>query len=218
MDLKSLNKDDPLKRNVEKSVVTDGMSPMDPPEAYSPPSTEDVPYDAMPPFLQGLMDEHKHLTAQLAIFEESLKQIEVGGLTKEIRQTLKSFFQFFDDKFVAHNRQEEAEFFPLLKRRLIEKGEHGTTPARKTGVDLMLDDHTRSVQLGAVACSLFGLAVRLPDERSAMLTLSGAVQQSKELIELMRLHIFREEKILFGFAAKNFSSDELNQLQARSKA
>lgn len=211
MDLKKLNKDDPLKRTAEKSANTDGMSPMDPPDAYSPPATEDVPYDAMHPFLQGLMDDHKQLIAQITIFEQALQQIQANGLSSEIQPTLRDFFKFFGETFVVHNRKEEAGFFPLLKRRLIEKGEHGTTPDRKTGVDVMEDDHTRAVQLEAVARGLFGLAVRLPDEKSAALTLSGAVQQSKELTELIRLHFFREERILFGFANKHVSTEELDR-------
>jgi len=214
MDLKKLSKDDPLDRAAQKSADTEGMSPMDPPDAYSPPSTEDVAYDTMHPFLQRLMDEHKQLIAQMTIFEEALQQIQTDGLSKEVGQTLRNFFQFFEEKFVVHNRKEEVGLFPLLRRRLIEKGEHGTTAERKTGVDVMQDDHTRGVRLAAVACSFFGLAARLPDEQSGMLTLSSAVQQSKDLIDLIRLHIFREETILFGFANKHFSVEELDRLQA----
>ena len=213
MDLKKLSKDDPLDRMAEKSADTEGMSPMDPPDAYSPPSTEDVAYDTMHPFLQELMDDHKRLIAQMTTFEEAQQQIQTSGLSNETGQTLRNSFQFFEEDFIVHNRKEEVGFFPLLKRRLIESGEHGATAERKTGVDVMQNDHTRAVQLAAVACSFFGLAVRLPDEQSRMLTLSGAVQQSKDLIEHVRLHIFREETILFGFANNHFSAEELDQFQ-----
>ena len=81
---------------------------------------------------------------------------------------------FFEEEFVAHNRKEEGRFFSLLKRRLIEKGEHGTTAEQKTGVDVMEDDHVKAVQLTAVACAFFGLAV-LPINYAGLLLILLAI-------------------------------------------
>ncbi len=55
-DLKKWNQDDPLRRMVEKDSGQEAFSPMDPPDAYSPPGLEALDYEDMHPYLQGLMD------------------------------------------------------------------------------------------------------------------------------------------------------------------
>ena len=55
LDIKKLQTTDPLKRMVEKQSEQEEFSPMDPPDAYSPPGIEAVPYEKMPLFLQKLV-------------------------------------------------------------------------------------------------------------------------------------------------------------------
>ena len=59
IELKVINKNDPLKRRVEKQTEQEEFSPMDPPDAYSPPNIDTVDYKDMHPFLQQLVNEHK---------------------------------------------------------------------------------------------------------------------------------------------------------------
>lgn len=48
-DFKKLRETDPLKRVVEKQTEQEKFSPMNPPDAYSPPAGEAVPYEKLPP-------------------------------------------------------------------------------------------------------------------------------------------------------------------------
>ena len=72
IDLKKLQKTDPLRRSAEKQSEAPEYSPMNPPDAYSPPAVEEVPYGEMPKFLQKMMDDHKAFQTALESFEEAL--------------------------------------------------------------------------------------------------------------------------------------------------
>jgi len=79
----------------------------------------------------------------------------------------------------------------------------------------MEDDHLKAIQLTAVIFNFFGLASRLKDDVSRNLVIDAAIEQSNQLIELLRLHIFREDTILFPLAHKHIDSSELDCLQSK---
>lgn len=205
------NQSDKLTKQPEKDVQ-DELSPMDPPDGYMPPATESVPYEEMHPFLQKLTDEHKAFSKELDKFEEILLSIQENGIEKETNSKLRNFFQFFDNHSIPHNHREEKILFPLLAERLIEKGEHSQGPSPSTAVDMLEDDHIKSVQLAATVFNLFALSGRLPDHDSRLVVLDIALQQGKSLVELLRLHIFREDSIVFPIAHKHISKDEFDAM------
>ncbi len=211
--LKDLNKVDPLKRLVEKQSEQEEYSPMDPPDAYSPPNLEAIPYDEMHPFLQKLRDEHQACIKELEEFEGVLNDIREHGINKKIDGKLRNFFQFFDDHIIKHNQKEENALFPLLNQRLKEKGEHGHGPDPVTSVDMLEDDHVKSIQLAAVVFNFFALTMRLPDHNSRLVVLDAALEQGKVLIELLRLHIFREDNIVFSQAHQYISKGEFDEME-----
>ena len=43
-----------------------------------------------------------------------------------------------------------------------------------------------------------------------------AIEQGKTLIELQRLHMFREDTIVFALAVKHVSDDEFSEMERRS--
>jgi hemerythrin-like domain-containing protein len=43
--------------------------------------------------------------------------------------------------------------------------------------------------------------------------LDVALNQAKELLELLKLHIYREDTIIFSYANRNLSVDKLNEIQ-----
>ncbi len=190
------------------------LSPMDPPEAYKPQSTVTVSYEEMHPFLQELMKDHERIKAALDKFETSVIAMKEKGITREISESLKEFFQFFSEEFIAHDKREEKGLFPLLAKKLIKKGEHSHGPVPTTSVDVMEDDHLKAVQLTAVIFNFFGLASQLKDEVSHALVMDAAIEQSFQLVELMRLHIFREDTILFPLAHQCMEPEEFNGLQS----
>ncbi|MBI2337255.1 MAG: hemerythrin domain-containing protein [Deltaproteobacteria bacterium] len=209
-----LNSIDPLKKQAETGAMGDGLSPMDPPDAYAPPSTTSVEPAAMHPFLRKFMEEHVSFMKELALFEEAILCIQKTGFTKELDQKLRHFFHFFDQEFATHSHREEVTFFPLLSKRLLDKGEHHVG-ATTTPVDMMEDDHHKAVQLAAVIINFLGLTFRLPDERSKLVVLDAALEEGKQLVELLRLHIFREDHILFPMAHQLISTTEFDAMQPK---
>ncbi|VAW12256.1 hypothetical protein MNBD_BACTEROID03-2568 [hydrothermal vent metagenome] len=199
IDLKNLNKQDPLKRMVERQNKTEEFSPMDPPDAFQPPALDEVKYEDMHPIIQSLMDEHKECNKVINTFENTLNLLQTSGFSKNTFEEINDFFSFFDDVIIEHNRKEDNTIFADLNTILHEKEEF-STGAKKTVVDLMEDDHIKMLQLAAISFNLFGLVTRIPDQNSGMVILDLAIEQSKALIEMLKLHIFREDNVVFPMA------------------
>lgn len=216
MDLVRLRKkDDPIRRMVDKGDHEEGLSPMAPPELYAPPGeNQGVAYEDMHPVLQAFRDEHASITEELGAFEEALATIRERGPDREVEAVLSSFFRAIDERVLPHNREEERALFPLLAERLIERGEHskGSTPT--TAIDVLLDDHLQVLQLSAVIFNFFAVASRLPDPESRGIVLTAAVEQGQILAEQLRLHMFREDHVVFSLAHEYLSEAELDAMAA----
>jgi len=214
-DLNKMQNNDPIKRMVEKQTNQQEFSPMAPPDAYEPPETEAIPYEKMSPFIQNLMDDHKECVEKIDLLEDVLSQLQENGLVPDpkIDEGLREFFTFLDEKIVRHNLKEEKILFPLLQRRLLEKGEHGTGSNPKTAVDMLEDDHIKLMQLAAVTFNFLGLAVRLPDPASRAMVLDAAIEQGRSLVEISRLHFFREDKVVFSLADELITSKEFKEME-----
>ena len=212
IDLKSLKNTDPLKRLVEKESGMDELSPMDPPDAFNPPNADTIPYEEMHPCLQKFMDDHQLYLKELETFEKTLIQFKENGWksTKESEQYFSKFFSFMDNQIVIHHLKEEKVLFPLLQKRLIENKEHSLGKFPKTAIDMLEDDHVKIMQHLTLMFNFIGLAVRLPDPRSKALTFDVATEQGSALIELLRLHIFREENVVYPKAHKYISKPEFD--------
>lgn len=209
LDLKNLNKQDPIKRMVERQNETEEFSPMDPPDAFKPPVLEDAKYENMHPIIQTLMDEHKECNKVIDAFESTLNVLFSTGFSKITLDGINDFYSYFDDFIIDHNRKENDTIFAELNKELREKGEF-SIGTNKTEVDLMEDDHIKMLQLAAISFNLFGLITRIPDESSRLVILDLAVEQTKALIEMLKLHIFREDNIVFPTANKYLSKQILD--------
>jgi hemerythrin-like domain-containing protein len=217
MNVHILNRIDPLRKQAERSPGGDkGLSPMDPPDAYAPPNLEPVPAQALHPFLRKFRDEHVPFMQELNAFEEAIVSIRQNGYTKESDARLRNFFHFFDEEFIPHSRREEAALFPPLRERLIASGEHGSGSVPATATDVMEDEHAKAMQLAAVVVNFLGLVFRLPDQKSSMVVLDAALEQGKNLVELLRLHVFREDNVVFGLAHRLISTAEFDQMQSKN--
>lgn len=205
--------DDYIKRNVEKDT-TEELSPFDPPGAYDPQNIQPVPYEKLNPFLQKLVDEHNAFKDVLNGFEDGLINWRRNNwrFDKDIDEKFKNFFSFIDEKVPVHNQKEEKDLFPLLNKKLIEIGEHNSKDSSLTGINVMEDEHIKVAQAAAIVFNFLGLGSRLPDQRSKEITFQAAYEQGIAIVETMKLHIFREENILFSQAMKLFDKEEFNQL------
>lgn len=212
-----LNRIDKLEKQPEiEKGIDEGMSPMDPPEAYAPPSMEPVSPAAMHPFLRKCVDDHVPFLAEVNAFEDTIIAAQKEGYTKEVDRKLKHFFNFFDEEFIPHNRLEETTIFPLLRERLLASGEHGVGDDPVTAIDMMEDEHTKAAQLAAVILNFLGLAFRFPDEKTKLIVLDAAIEQSKFLIELLRLHVFREDNVVFPLAHRLITRAEFDKMQPKA--
>lgn len=213
-DLKAINKklkeEDPILRHADKEENLEEFSAMDPPSAYDKERALGADYQHMDSFIQELMDEHKEVIEHVQIFDEALMRFRDSSyaFTKEVDDAFNTFFIYFDEHILPHNRKEERHFFRILHDRLIESGEHGTGDDPSTAVDLMEDDHTKFIQLGALSFNLLGLGTRLRDNESRMLTFDLAFNAGRELTELLRLHIFREDETLFPIAQQLLTKED----------
>jgi len=207
---KTIKQTDPLQRQAEKDLEAEENSPMDPPEAYNAETVNDVEYDQMNVILQNFMDDHEKCIEQIIQFEKSLIAFKEQGyvLNDVINTAFSEFYQFFDNSIMDHNQREEKHLFPLLHKRLIESGESAEGDNPHTAVDMMEDDHIKFIQLATLSFNLFGLAPRLQDVPSQRFVYDTAFSSAQELIEMLRLHIYREDKILFPLAHKLISQDE----------
>ena len=214
MDFENLDKSDPIKRSAEKESSGE-LSPMDPPDAFSPPSLDEISYDEMNDILKRFIDEHKNCIKKLDALEDVLNKIKQERFSgqEKVRSVLADFFQFFDNNITRHNIKEEKLLFPLLRQRYVETGEHSKSQEQTTAVDMLEDDHIKFIQIAAITFTLFGLIPRLPDHSSRNVVLDLALEQGKTLIEQLRLHIFREDKVVFPFAQKNLTKDEFAEIE-----
>ena len=212
LDLKNLNKQDPLKRMVERQKETEEFSPMDPPDAFQPPVLDEVKYEAMHPLIQSLIDEHVKCIEVIGAFENTLNLIQLEGFSKKALEGINDFFSFFDESIIEHNRKEDSTIFAELNEILRQKKEY-STGTEKTVVDLMEEDHVKMLQLAAISFNLFGLITRIPDQNSGLVILDLAIEQSKALIEMLKLHIFREDNVVFPIANSYLSTEVLDAMK-----
>ncbi len=207
------NGDDPIIRNVEKGDHFEDLSPMDPPDAYSPPGAgQSVPYEEMHPVLRELRDEHTSYLGELDAFEQVLPQLTDRGPDLAANKALGRFFRILETEVLPHNRREERELFPLLAERLIESGEHSKGPQPTTGVDILETDHVSLLQQSAVVLNLLRLVERLPDPASQQVVLQAAAEQGKTLAADLRLHIFREDEVILSLAHKLITTAEFDRM------
>jgi hypothetical protein len=217
MRVHTLKRIDPLRKQPQRGFDLDqGLSPMDPPEAYAPPSLDPVPPAEMHAFLRKLRDRHIPLMDELKAFEDAILAIRGSAYTKELDARLKRFFRFLDGDFASHSRREEAALLALLHERLLVQGEHSKSEVPRTAVDFIEDEHAKALQLAAVIVNFLGLAFRLPDERSRLVTLDAALEESKNLIELLRLLVFRKDTVLYSLAHRLIAKAEFDRMQSRT--
>ena len=51
-----------------------------------------------------------------------------------------------------------------------------------------------------------------------MIVLDAALEQGKNLVELLRLHVFREDNVVFSLAHRLIATTEFDEMQSRTAA
>jgi len=207
-----------IQKDNDELDIEEGISPFAPPDAYNPPKVDDeIPYEDMHPFLQTLIDEHKVFSKEVTKFEETLSLIENGDVGKEVDKRLRNFFEYFDEEIREHNIKEEKALFPIISAKMDSDGNHSKGAQNFNAVDVLEDEHSKFLQLAAVVFNLFALFSRIPDEKSRIIILDLAVTEAKSFVETLKVHIFREDTIIFNYAQKNISNKEFNEIESKLK-
>lgn len=215
MTIKNLQKYDPLKKQatVNAKDMGNDLSPMSPPDAFEPPAEKIIPYENLHPFFQELYNEHKDLKEKIKDIKEAFTHQRQNQMTREILlNKLTQFLQYFHQEFIPHNRKEESTLFPLLNKKLLVAGEHSPTKIPFTGVKILLDDHIHAIRIGGVLSHLHDLMRRLDHAPSQEIVFGQIKKHSLELFEILELHIFREDHIIFGLAQELLDQMELDEI------
>ena len=214
---KQLKKDDPIITNAVKDENIEELSPMDPPDAYDKERTVSKDIEVTSVVLLELMEEHKKVIEKCDAFEKALHGFKEGGfyITKEINDVFNDFFVFFDAEVLKHNRKEERGLFPVLHSKMLATGEHSEGANPHTPVDLMEDDHIKFIQSATLSFNFLGLAMRIKDNEARGIVFDLAYNSAKELVEMLRLHIFREDNTLFPLAQQLLTKEELAALDVQ---
>jgi hemerythrin-like domain-containing protein len=197
----------------ETEIGDGGASPYAPPEAYNPPKIdEQIPYENMHPLLQKFIDEHNDYDRITTNFEETLEMIKSGKVDKEVNDRLLEFYTYFDEKVREHNIEEEKTIFPVISKIMNETGDHSKSGDYFNSIDVLEDEHSKMFQLSAITFNLFALFSRIPDEKSRIIILDAALEQAKELVELLKVHAYREDTIIFNYAQTKLSDEEMTEM------
>ncbi len=205
---------DPVRPQAERGLGGDELSPMDPPDPYAPPGLEIDSTGPRHAFLRVLSEEHEAFLTELKTVEDALHAVKETGFREETYRALVHFLGVLDGDFVKHSRREETVLFPLLRERLIVDGEHSKTDDPITSAELMANEHLKAHRSGAVILRFLDIAVRLPDEHSRQTLVRAALREALDLVELLRLHMFREDNIVFASAERLLSAAELDRMAA----
>ncbi len=214
-----LKESDPVYVNAFKDDDSEELSPMNPPDAYDLTRTLNVEDENYSDVLKSFIDDHSEVLQKLEIFEKSLISFKENNFvfTEDINKSFNEFFVYFDDCILPHNKKEERGLFDLLHRKLIETGELRNPENPETAVDVMEDDHVKFIQLATLTFNFLGLASRLNDNQSKTLTFDVAYNSGIELVELMKLHIFRENQTLFPLAHKLLTNKDFQSILDKEK-
>lgn len=216
--INNLKELDPLSKQGEHGLDTmQGQTPFDPPEARQADKKLHLPEENLPEIIRQLVEEHRFAMSNIDLFEQALIEYRQAGFkhTEQSNQVFSHFFKYFDHHLMAHNEKEDKVLFPLLDEKLLASGEHSTADIPSTAIDVMQDDHVRFIQLGALTFNLLGIATRLTDENSRLFVCENAYHTGRELIELLKLHIYREDYTLFPLACQLISEEEFQLMEPK---
>lgn len=209
---------DPVKKQAEVDASDRGgqHSPMSPPEAHSPPCNVKVNYQDMHPFLKQFIDEHNELKAKMDSFQVVLRDLSLNqNVIGTTDKTIKTFFHEFMKEFTLHNQREEKILFPVLGQRFLQIGEHSRTNNPITPIDVMEDEHKEAFKVVTECVCIWDLVQKVFDPPSQAILIRTFIRKSNTLLEMMRLHIYREDDIVFSLAQRHLTAEELDGMLNR---
>jgi len=133
-----------------------------------------------------LREEHQVILRVLDCFEVVLRRSDESGATaREDYEPFVDFFRGFADK--CHHCKEEDRLFPVLEKLGV--------PREGGPIGVMLEEHRQGrSHVGAIAENLG------PADAGDKEAVQAVLEHGKAFLELLRRHIDKEDRILFGMA------------------
>ena len=82
---------------------------------------------------------------------------------------------------------------------------------------MLENDHIKIMELSTLVFSLMGITSRITDPVSRAVLMDTAVEQGLSLVELLRLHIFREDNVVFPLAHKYLTEGDYEKISNKMK-
>jgi len=138
--------------------------------------------------------DHARVRTRIAALEQALPR----GRTRRVRELpLRAQIAFFEGQFATHMAAEEAVLYPALERIFPESGPL-LRPLHEEHVELR-------TMLGALADTLARAAGHDRDEQLAV--------QVRDFVDLLRIHIRKEEAVVFDVSERVMRPRELAALE-----
>ena len=201
-----------LTRLVEHGLEEDVTSPMDPPKPYDFSKPMEVPFEELSPILKSLVKEHEKFLVCIDKFEKAILAFKDSNyvMSDSMSDALGAFFRLVDEEMVNHHAMEEKILFPPLRDCLIQEGECSPGKYPRTAIELMESEHLGVMQSASLVFNLIGIGSKIQDQKARDTVFHHAVEQAKEMIEELRLHIFKENQVIFPQAQKLLTKDQLS--------
>ena len=149
------------------------------------------------PIFEQLRTDHEAVLARILDVERAIVDRH-PHLWSGARAELRAFAQHLERQFATHLRAEDEVLYPTLARRLV------------NGAALVAPLHAEHTELRAML-SGFRAALEAgptPEQEEQLIV------QLRDLIDLLRIHIRKEEALVFGLAERVLGASDRSELEA----
>ena len=204
---------DYIERQREHGLQQQGLSPMEPPTLDQIIALKKIP-EKKCRMIERFNKDHHELLVLIKDLEGKLESINrTKQINPQAARSIANFLEFMTNDFVDHNEEEERYLFPLLEPELLKHNESNTTFGEtETPVALLEAEHVQLMQLTAILDTLAHLLTKIKDDESYQIVLNQFLIQAKTTLHILKLHIEKEDKVIFIMAYNYINQDELDRL------
>jgi hemerythrin-like domain-containing protein len=161
------------------------------------------PARGRPDVFAAMRHEHQALVERLDSLERGVAHFATtSSLSPEDEETVRSFVTHLEAQFATHMRSEDEVVYPLLE---------STVPGTQASLAPLRAEHEELRSMLASLCAT--LAERAGAARNEQIAV-----QAQDMADLLRIHIRKEEAVVFAVAERLMRPEELSALGARLAA
>jgi len=141
--------------------------------------------------------DHERVLSEIATLESALES--GGARSSDVALEIQRLLDLLEDQFRTHMLAEDEILFPALMRAL---------PASSGSVEPLHDEHSElRLMLERLRATFAEPASGARDEQAAV--------EVHDLADLLRIHLRKEESLVFGVAARLLSEDVIERMLLR---